>query len=117
MPTFATSVAGIPEKDPSRSTRDFHYLYPGGIIAAGRVSSNWTRRCALASELRVHPYINLFQKRRIMDEAKKKQLEAKLRQMFLNASQTKEEDRPTPSTPRVIRVIRRRKGQPDTQIA
>jgi hypothetical protein len=37
--------------------------------------------------------------------------------MFMNASQAKEEDRPTPSTPRVIRVIRRRKGQPDTQIA
>lgn len=52
-----------------------------------------------------------------MDEAKKKQLEAKLRQMFLNASQTREEDRPAIDKPRVIRVIRRRKGQPDTQIA
>jgi hypothetical protein len=52
-----------------------------------------------------------------MDEAKKKQLEAKLRQMFLNANQTREEDRATLDKPRVIRVIRRRKGQPDTQIA
>ena len=52
-----------------------------------------------------------------MDEAKKKQLEAKLRQMFLNASQNREEDQPTSTKPRVIRVIRRRKGQPDTQIA
>ncbi len=53
-----------------------------------------------------------------MDEAKKKLLEAKLRQMFLNASQTREDDRPAPTRkPRVIRVIRRRKGQPDTQIA
>jgi hypothetical protein len=52
-----------------------------------------------------------------MDEAKKRQLEAKLRQMFLNASQTQEEDRPTPCKPRNIRVIRRRKGEPDMQIA
>ena len=53
-----------------------------------------------------------------MDEAKKKQLEAKLRQMFLNASQAGEDERPTAThKPRVIRVIRRRKGQPDTQIA
>jgi hypothetical protein len=52
-----------------------------------------------------------------MDEAKKKQLEAKLRQMFLNASQPQEEDRPTPKQPRNIRVIRRRKGEPDMQIA
>jgi len=52
-----------------------------------------------------------------MDEAKKKQLEAKLRQMFLNASQPQEEDRPTPRKSRNIRVIRRRKGEPDMQIA
>jgi hypothetical protein len=52
-----------------------------------------------------------------MDEAKKKQLEAKLRQMFLNASQPEEETRPTPCKPSGIRVIRRRKGEPDTQIA
>jgi hypothetical protein len=52
-----------------------------------------------------------------MDEAKKKQLEAKLRQMFLNATQPQEEDRPTPCKPRNIRVIRRRKGEPDMQIA
>jgi hypothetical protein len=52
-----------------------------------------------------------------MDEAKKKQLEAKLRQMFLNASQPQEEDRPTSNKPRNIRVIRRRKGEPDMQIA
>ena len=64
-----------------------------------------------------HADSNPIQKRRIMDEAKKKQLEAKLRQMFLNASQTREEGRPAIDKPRVIRVIRRRKGQPDTQIA
>jgi hypothetical protein len=52
-----------------------------------------------------------------MDEAKKKQLEAKLRQMFLNASQPQEEDQPAPRNPRKIRVIRRRKGEPDMQIA
>ncbi len=52
-----------------------------------------------------------------MDEAKKKQLEAKLRQMFLKASQPEDEGRPTPCKPRGIRVIRRRKGEPDTQIA
>ena len=52
-----------------------------------------------------------------MDEAKKKQLEAKLRQMFLNASQTQESDRPTPRKLPNIRVIRRRKGEPDMQIA
>ena len=52
-----------------------------------------------------------------MDESKKKQLEAKLRQMFLIASQTPEESRPTPCKPRGIRVIRRRKGEPDMQIA
>jgi hypothetical protein len=52
-----------------------------------------------------------------MDEYKKKQLEAKLRQMFLNASQTPEENRPTPCKPSGIRVIRRRKGEPDMQIA
>jgi hypothetical protein len=44
-------------------------------------------------------------------------LEAKLRQMFLIASQTPEENRPTPCKPRGIRVIRRRKGEPDMQIA
>ena len=60
---------------------------------------------------------NPIKKRKLMDEAKKKQLEAKLRQMFLNASQNREEDQPTSTKPRVIRVIRRRKGQPDTQIA
>ena len=52
-----------------------------------------------------------------MDEAKKKQLEAKLRQLFLQAGKPQEEDRPTSCKPRGIRVIRRRKGEPDTQIA
>lgn len=52
-----------------------------------------------------------------MDEAKKKQLEAKLRQMFLSASQAQKDERPTLCKLRGTRVIRRRKGEPDMQIA
>jgi hypothetical protein len=52
-----------------------------------------------------------------MDEAKKQQLEAKLRQMLLSASQAQKVERPTPSKLQGTRVIRRRKGEPDMQIA
>lgn len=52
-----------------------------------------------------------------MDEKKRKQIEAKLLQLF---TQTHAEPRPaagSTSNPPVVKVIRRRKGKPDLQVA
>lgn len=53
-----------------------------------------------------------------MDEDKKRKLEAQLRQLMMQAEET-ESDAPPVSEKRpvVVRVIRRRKGMPDRQIA
>jgi hypothetical protein len=53
-----------------------------------------------------------------MDAKKRKKLEEQLRQLFAQADQSTDPKRPiTESKPSVIRVIRRRKGVPDMQIA
>lgn len=52
-----------------------------------------------------------------MDESKVKQLEDKLRQLFATASQAQDEGNSMPRPVSNTRVIRRRKGQPDTKIA
>lgn len=52
-----------------------------------------------------------------MEEEKRKKIEAKLRHMLMLADQSREENRPAAeSKPPGIRVIRRRKGEPDMQI-
>ncbi len=52
-----------------------------------------------------------------MEPEKKKQLEAKLREMMALAGQTQQEERAIQPRPTVAKVIRRRKGQPDKHIA
>jgi hypothetical protein len=52
-----------------------------------------------------------------MEAEKKKRIEAQLRQLLQKANQTQKEERIAESRPAGIRVIRRRKGQPDLQIA
>ena len=53
-----------------------------------------------------------------MEAEKKKRIEAQLRMLLQKAKQTQKEERPAESRPATgTRVIRRRKGQPDTQIA
>jgi hypothetical protein len=53
-----------------------------------------------------------------MEASKRQKLEEKLRQLIRLAHKAQQEDRPTSSPPLGSpRVIRRRKGEPDLQIA
>ena len=52
-----------------------------------------------------------------MKAEKKKELEEQLRKMIAEAQQPADEKKTTPSKPGDIRVIRRRRGQPDMLIA
>jgi hypothetical protein len=53
-----------------------------------------------------------------MDEEKKRKLDAQLRQLMMNADLSSEDTAPvTEKRPVFVRVIRRRKGVPDQQIA
>lgn len=52
-----------------------------------------------------------------MEEAKRKQIEAKLNELLAQSAQAKEKKAPAKSTLSGVRVIRRRKGKPDLHIA
>jgi hypothetical protein len=52
----------------------------------------------------------------IMEEAKRKRIEAKLRRMIALQDWSKNEKGPAKGTPPGTRVIRRRKGSPDKHI-
>ncbi|GAB6909811.1 hypothetical protein JCM12296A_56590 [Desulfosarcina cetonica] len=52
-----------------------------------------------------------------MDENKRKQIEAKLMQLFTQVSQDQGAAASEKTTPPVVKVIRRRKGKPDFQVA
>ena len=52
-----------------------------------------------------------------MEEAKRKELEAKLYQLFSQSNQNKDERQPVKTITGNVKVIRRRKGQPDFHIA
>lgn len=52
-----------------------------------------------------------------MNENKRKKIEAKLIQLFSQSSQNMNDDEKTKLTPTVVKVIRRRKGKPDIQVA
>lgn len=52
-----------------------------------------------------------------MEEEKRKQLEAKLNQLFAQYDQPKESEAPLERTASGIRLIRRRKGNPDKHIS
>jgi hypothetical protein len=52
-----------------------------------------------------------------MDENKRKQIEAKLLQLFTQTDQNQNNQSLSKSPPTVVKVIRRRKGRPDLQVA
>jgi hypothetical protein len=52
-----------------------------------------------------------------MDENKRKKIEAKLFQLFTQTDQHQNAGSHTKTTPTVVKVIRRRKGKPDLQVA
>jgi hypothetical protein len=52
-----------------------------------------------------------------MDENKKKQIEAKLFQLFTQTDKSQNAGSHARKTPTVVKVIRRRKGKPDLQVA
>lgn len=52
-----------------------------------------------------------------MDENKRKKIEAKLFQLFMQTDRNQTADSHSKSTPTVVKVIRRRKGKPDLQVA
>lgn len=52
-----------------------------------------------------------------MDENKRKQIEAKLIQLFTQTIQKPGTEGAGKGQPKVIKVIRRRKGNPDLQVA
>ncbi|BBO67632.1 hypothetical protein DSCA_15620 [Desulfosarcina alkanivorans] len=52
-----------------------------------------------------------------MDENKKKQIEAKLFQLFTQTDKRHDAGSHIQTTPTVVKVIRRRKGKPDLQVA
>jgi len=51
-----------------------------------------------------------------MDDAKRKKIEAQLRQLLADEYPSQKEDRPVETRPAGVRVIRRRKGAPDKKI-
>ena len=52
-----------------------------------------------------------------MDENKRKQIEAKLIQLFTQTTQNPGAEGSGRVQPKVVKVIRRRKGKPDLQVA
>ena len=56
-------------------------------------------------------------KEKLMDENKRKKIEAKLFQLFSQTDPKETTGALTKSTPTVVKVIRRRKGKPDLQVA
>ena len=52
-----------------------------------------------------------------MDENKRKQIEAKLLQLFNQTDSQPNGNAPAPKRPAIVKVIRRRKGKPDLQVA
>ncbi len=52
-----------------------------------------------------------------MDENKRKKIEAKLFQLFTQIDQNQNAGSYAKRTPTVVKVIRRRKGKPDLQVA
>jgi hypothetical protein len=52
-----------------------------------------------------------------MDENKRKKIEAKLLQLFTQTDQNQNTHSRSKTTPTVVKVIRRRKGKPDLQVA
>jgi hypothetical protein len=52
-----------------------------------------------------------------MDENKRKKIEAKLFQLFTQTDPSPNTGPHAKSTPTVVKVIRRRKGKPDLQVA
>ena len=52
-----------------------------------------------------------------MDEKKRKQIEAKLFQLFTQTDPQRKTESNARKTPTVVKVIRRRKGKPDLQVA
>lgn len=56
-------------------------------------------------------------KDKLMDENKRKKIEAKLFQLFTQSDKDQNAGSHIKSTPPVVKVIRRRKGKPDRQVA
>ena len=54
---------------------------------------------------------------RLMEESKRKEIEAKLFQLFAQNDQDKNENRLTKNISSGVKVIRRRKGKPDLHIS
>jgi hypothetical protein len=52
----------------------------------------------------------------IMEESKRKKIEAQLRQLFVNADQLENKNYTDESRSTGVKVIRRRKGAPDREI-
>lgn len=52
-----------------------------------------------------------------MDEKKRKEIEAKLLQLFTQTDPGPKRDNRNRSNPPVVKVIRRRKGKPDMKVA
>jgi hypothetical protein len=52
-----------------------------------------------------------------MDANKRKQIEAKLLQLFTQTDTNQQNNSSTKTTAPVVKVIRRRKGKPDLQVA
>ena len=52
-----------------------------------------------------------------MDENKRKQIEAKLLQLFSQTDSQPNAHTSTQKRPAIVKVIRRRKGKPDLQVA
>lgn len=52
-----------------------------------------------------------------MDDNKRKKIEAKLLQLFTQIERIQDADPRIKTTPPVVKVIRRRKGKPDLQVA
>ena len=82
------------------------------------VGCDFTRIPRFGSQARLQPEpITLRENRKLMDENKRKQIEAKLIQLFTQTDGEQNPGSPTRVSSSVVKVIRRRKGKPDLQVA
>lgn len=72
---------------------------------------------ATAAQRELINLIKKDQEENLMNENKRKKIEAKLFQLFMQTDRNQNADSHSKSTPTVVKVIRRRKGKPDLQVA
>jgi hypothetical protein len=83
----------------------------------GRFDDRLQPDVLMMGNVRLDGQITINTGKELMDEAKKRMIEAKLCELFAQAERVGLENSPVKNRLRETRVIRRRKGKPDVRIA